>query len=415
MILTVIVLLMMAGIAYWHYAQGLFGQPSRRSVALVAAVIAVSYAEPLVNSLLRGAMADYANGMALAILFAVTYIVLRTLFDNLIPGNVRLPYWVDHIGGGVMGIIAGLFAAGIFVLAAEALPFGPSVGGYTRYAVDDDRLVSILAYGHSQREDVNIANQLKDDRFEPNDKKPLLIPVDDFVVAAVQKLSDGGALAGLQPLEAVHPDYPDELFGERLGIQVGAKRTAVNLPGAQPQVTVPNPGVFHFDKDVAKYQIDAEENQVHQRAISYKPTPPADYPLVVRVIFGHEAAGPDGYVRFSCGSVHLVADNTDYWPVGTVEDGNVIFLNKMDDPLFVSTAQSDHGADFIFFVNPRKVLTGDENAKERKIRNGVFISVKRGALIDLGGRPVQPSVVPSPSVQVMRKPSSRGSRQETRF
>src|SRR6266542_1268208 len=119
MILGLIVILLIAGITYWHYAQGFFSATFSAVSAVLAAVLAVSYHEVLVISLLRGAVADYAHGMMLVALFALIYIILRTAFDNLVHGNLRLPVIVDRIGGAAMGLIAGFFAGGMFALAAQ--------------------------------------------------------------------------------------------------------------------------------------------------------------------------------------------------------------------------------------------------------------------------------------------------------
>src|SRR5437762_860960 len=143
MIFSIIIIILVAGIAYWHYAQGFFSAFFSAVSAVLAAVIAVAYQDAVVTGLLKGKIADYATGMVLVALFALLYIILRTMFDNLVPGNLRLPVMVDRIGGGIMGFIAGVFAAGIFALAAQALPFGPSIAGYARYAIDDDREISV--------------------------------------------------------------------------------------------------------------------------------------------------------------------------------------------------------------------------------------------------------------------------------
>src|SRR5688500_17093798 len=191
MILGIIIILLMGGITYWHYSQGFFSATFSAVSAVLAAVLAVSYHEPIVTGLLKGKMADYATAMVLVALFAGLYIVLRTVFDNFVPGNARLPVYLDRVGGAAMGLVAATFGAGIFALAAQALPFGSSVGGYSRYEVED-REVQVMVTGGRTMSDVAIEGQLKQDRFDPASKQKLWIPVDDIVLATVQKLSDGG-------------------------------------------------------------------------------------------------------------------------------------------------------------------------------------------------------------------------------
>src|SRR4051812_48688887 len=121
MIFSVIIILIIGGVAYFHYAQGFFSATISAFCAVVAAVTAVSYHEVVVNSLLKGAVADYAHGMVLAALFAIVYIVLRVLADKMVPGALRLPVMVDRIGGAAMGLIAAIFTAGVVALVAQML------------------------------------------------------------------------------------------------------------------------------------------------------------------------------------------------------------------------------------------------------------------------------------------------------
>src|SRR5688500_10723677 len=136
MILSLLIIGVIGTIAYFHYAQGLFGATFSAVIAILAAALAIGYHENLVNALLGGAVGDYANAGALAAIFALVYVVCRVITDKAIPGNVRLPLMVDRIGGAVMGVIAGIFTAGIVALIAQALPFGPAVGGHARYAIE---------------------------------------------------------------------------------------------------------------------------------------------------------------------------------------------------------------------------------------------------------------------------------------
>src|SRR5215216_4103051 len=122
MILGIIILALLGGIAYFHYAQGFFGATLSAICAVTAAVIAVGYHEVVVTSLLQGAAGDYAHGLCLAALFAGIYIVLRLVLDKAVPGNLRLPVMVDRVGGAAMGVVAGIFASGIVALTAQMMP-----------------------------------------------------------------------------------------------------------------------------------------------------------------------------------------------------------------------------------------------------------------------------------------------------
>ncbi|HYO07527.1 MAG TPA: hypothetical protein VER17_01020 [Tepidisphaeraceae bacterium] len=404
MIFAVIIILLFGGIAYFHYAQGFFSATLSAVCAAAAATVALGYHESVVLGLLGGAAGDYANAMVLMGLFAGGYLLLRTLMDKMVPGQISIPHTLDKVGGGIVGLIAATFATGIVALGAQMMPFGPSIAGYARYKVETREEVTIpAAAGGSRQRTASVQDQLTEATFTAENKKPLLLPVDDMVVSFVSGVS-AGALSGKQKLADVHPNYTDELFAQRLGVQVGAKRVALNLPGKTPQVTVPDKaGVFRVDADLTKAAVDAELDNVHDRPV--KPTKGAsDVQLVVRVLFTKDAADPDGNVRLSTGSVRLVGGGKSYHPVGTLEGGK-LWANKLDDYLIIATKTEDRGADFVFFVDePSAILSGNAKDPEQKVQDGVFLEVKRLATVDLSGQPVTTAIPRSAKpIRVERK------------
>ena len=272
-----------------------------------------------------------------ASLFAtLVYIILRVLIDKMVPGNLRIPVMVDRVGGAAMGIVAAIFAAGIVAIAAQLMPFGANLGGYARYKTETREELNlppnVSSRGRARTGDV--VDQMIDDKFTAENKSHLWIPVDDMVVNFVSTISNGGSLSGDVNFTTVHPDFMDEeLFGQRLGIQIGAKHTAMNLPGKTPQVTVPDKaGVFRVDTDFTKSSFDGELVTLHQRAIVYKKPGPSELQLVVRVMFNKDAADSDGMVRISPGAVRLVAGGQNYWPIGTLENARTACpRTKIDD------------------------------------------------------------------------------------
>ena len=157
--LGIIILLLIGVIAYFHYVQGLFSATISAVCAIIAAIVAVSYHENVIDLLFKGAMANYAEAMMLVALFVVMYVILRVIFDKSIPGNVRYPVMVDKVGAAAMGVVAGLFAMGVLVLAAESLPFGPSIAGYARYSVQDR---PVVIPGNRGQQDSSTFDEVKD-------------------------------------------------------------------------------------------------------------------------------------------------------------------------------------------------------------------------------------------------------------
>jgi hypothetical protein len=400
MLLGLIILLLIGVIAFFHYVQGLFSATISAIIAVISAVLAVSYHEMIVNTVLKGKVADEADGMVLCVLFAACYIILRLIFDAAVPGNVRFPMLFDKVGSAVMGLIAGIYATGIFALAAQSLPFGPSIGMYSRYPLKDPQAV-IVPSGRQQL-DSFIYDEFDGETFNPAQEKSLLIPVDDIVLTTVQHASDGGALAGDVTFASIHPDYPQELFGNRLGIQVGAKHTAMNLNATQ---AIQVPEIFSVSSLPTS---DPEFEKLRSgRKVPAKVSPKPDQVLLVmRFHVDHSASDDaDGYFRFSMGSVRLVANGKNYYPIGTVDDANLLYMQKLDDFILLDLkTNSEGGFDAAFLVDKNDVVTGGvKGGTAPAINDGVFAEVKRLAQVDLSGKPVSSSYRSSPTVAVIRK------------
>src|SRR5688500_3182203 len=141
MLFSIIIIVLLGLIAYFHFAQGLFAATVSAVCAGIAALMAFSYHETINARYTGGAMASYGNAVMLCGLFALIYLVLRLLIDNMMPGNVRYPVLMDRIGAAVMGVVAGFFATAIVAIAAQELPFGPTIAMYSAYPVDDVEMV----------------------------------------------------------------------------------------------------------------------------------------------------------------------------------------------------------------------------------------------------------------------------------
>jgi hypothetical protein len=392
MIMGLIVLVLVGAIAYFHYVQGFFSAVISAMLAILSAVLAVSFHEVVIRALLAGKAADQAHAMVLVALFVLIYGVLRVIFDKAIPGNIRLPVLADKIGAAAAGLVAGMFCVGIFAIAAQALPFGPSVAGYSRYTLVDQQEVRVPT--GRQQVDSYVHHALKNAPIDPNDRSGLILPVDNLVIGMTRKLSDGGSLAGPQSFSAVHPDYLDELFFQRLGIQTGAKHVAYNLPNDK-QVNLK--GLYTLD---SLPQADGEGAYVPNRwSQGLSPTVTSKdgkLILIVRVALSRNASDSDNNVRISPGAVRLVANATNYLPIGTLDDGPILRAHRPDDFLIV---KADGVVDFVFHV-PRDqadgVLAEQVNKTDPlKIAPNVFVEAKRMGYIDLSGQEIKREVPPA--------------------
>ena len=408
MILTTIIIVLVLTIAFFHYTQGFFSATISAMLAIISAVLAFSLHERIVESFLGGRFSDTAHGITLAVLFAVIYLVLRVAFDAMVPGNVRFPVIVDKVGGAAMGLIAGIFAGGIVAIVAQYMPLMPSVAGYSRYAVDT-RTVVVPAEATGRRSlDSEEWDKLKGEKpgqFEPADRQSMIIPMDDIVVGTVNHLSEGGSLAWDKPLSAAHPDFLQELFAQRLGVQTKANRVATKDAVA---------------KDVELFRADSLQRRDHEykelrdRPLDTTPLRPTPNQvlLVVRVMFGRGASDSDGLVKFSPAMVRLVtrqgtgagAQWVDYYPIGTVDKAQVLYGSSLDDFLFIDAKGADKGADFAFLVDKSGFAEGGQSGP-LVVSDGTFIEIKRMARQDLSRKQIKTpdKYKASENIQVMRK------------
>jgi hypothetical protein len=394
MVFNLILLVLTGAVAFFHYVQGFFSATISVICAAIAAVVALGWYEQVAPFLFSIKFYDQAASISLVVLFAAAYIIPRVLIDSMIPGNIRLPVIADKIGASVMGLIAGLLCTGIAAVAADALPFSPTIGMYSRFSVSDQQGEYM---GRSQYQDVTMNDVLQSDTIDADDpgKQRLWFGQADFVVALEKKVSDGGSLATDQSFSAAHPDLLDEYYGQRLGIQPGGGHSAVSTDANR---TVDVKGVFTPAKPVP--QVDGQVASLRKTSETLPATIQADgdhVVLIVRMTVGGKdlADDADNLLRYSTGAVRLVAgepDNgapfKDYHPVATLDYRGVAVAHRLDDFLFSDMSVGGHVIDFVFVVDRDHVMSADETKPPFHLPQGSYVEFKRYGVADLSGHEV---------------------------
>jgi hypothetical protein len=323
----------------------------------------------------------------LCVIFAVVYGVGRIAFDSLIPGNVRLPLYLDRIGGGVCGLVVGLFAAGNLALAIQSMPFGPSILGHSRYAIAEDKEVTVNGERRQESAMLSGALEMEGDQNAPDESKEigLWTNADTVLTDFTAFQSESGALAGGTKLRDRHPNLVRELFFQRLGIEPAAKRTALNI-GSREDIKVTDA----FAPTTPLQQTDGENPSLNRGRNLPKQVKadPSKVTLVLRINIAKNATDADSRFRFSPGSVRLVASGKDITPVGVLyEPGrmNLLMNYRVDDYL---VAELDKGSgvaivDLVFIANRDDVLADPAAKDGLKLKPNVFLEVKRLARVDL--------------------------------
>ena len=193
MLFSALVIIFIALVTYYHYAQGLFTAAISVACALLATLVAFGYYENMLNLFGYGKMADSLAGVMLMLLFGATYLVLRVVFDSAVPGNVSFPLYVERIGAAVLGLLVGVLAIGTFAVAVQLMPMGPSVLMASRFpAPDRDRVIipsSVFGGGNARAKDTAVAHELETNTLEPTAAGNLIMPADGWVLSVVSLAS----------------------------------------------------------------------------------------------------------------------------------------------------------------------------------------------------------------------------------
>jgi len=202
MILTILLALLVLGIAFYQVTQGLFSALIMTILTVLSAAIAFNYYELLAREL-YAYQPSHADAIALLALFILPLLALRWVYDFFLGGNVVFGVWADRIGGGALGIVSGIILVGVLAVAIQMLPMGRSILGYEPFDPALQRQTGLAP-------------------FYP----------DQFVLGMVEKLSTA-SLANDRPYQKVHDDLLRELYCARndAGYQSQITSDASDIPG----------------------------------------------------------------------------------------------------------------------------------------------------------------------------------------
>jgi uncharacterized membrane protein required for colicin V production len=186
MILILLATALILAIAFFQATQGFYSATIMAILSVLSVLVAFNYYEPLAASL-APRLATAADAVALLALFVILLLVLRLAIDFFLRRNAVMDIWINRIGGGAMGLLAGTVLVGVGAIVLQMLPWGPSILGYTPF----------------------------DDSLQRSSKLYPFAP-DDFVLGTVNTLSRQSLGAG--PTHLFHLRHDDlllELFCAR--------------------------------------------------------------------------------------------------------------------------------------------------------------------------------------------------------
>ena len=196
MFLNVVTLVMVLAITFLHSIFGLFSGLINVFCTVLSVAVAFGFYEALNGFVTAqfGLHPAYSEPVCLVGLFLVTLIVTRTLADNYIRGNVKLPAALDWGGAAVCGFINAELIVGVLALGVMMLPLGGRVLSFSRY----ERVSEARDPDHPELA-----------RFE---RERLWTRCDEFAAGLFELLSAGSLRHSSTAFADVYPDFPDAVF-----------------------------------------------------------------------------------------------------------------------------------------------------------------------------------------------------------
>ncbi len=306
--LSLLIILLLLSIAYFHAIQGLFSALLSAVLAILCTGLAFATYEYVAVELLVSLKPDFALGLALMGMFVIPLYVLRTLLDKYVHRACLLPLFLDKAGGFVFGVITAYVMVGMLAICLQLLPFGNGVLGFARL-----------------------------DRADPaqEEQNELWLKPDRFAARLASMLS-GGILSGEHSFARVHPDFVTEIGwiegvfptdqGDRRWVRRFVPPGSMSVMGAWE------------DSYVYRKSEDSRSG-----APEYIPkSAPDDKKLIrVQMQLRPEAQDADNQHRFTLYQVRLVGDVEDDQPAqyhaiavaDSQEPDKAIYETKGGDPL----------------------------------------------------------------------------------
>jgi len=195
MLFNIIALVLVLAITFMHSIFGLFSGLINVFCCIIAAVVALGSYDAL-NQVVTGSLnlnSAYTEPICLVVLFVLTLLLLRTLADNYIRGNVTLPMYVDWGGGAVCGFVNAQLCVGILIIGILMLPIGGTKLGFSRY---------VRVEGGTDAERPYMAQV---------ERQSFWTRSDEFTAGLVSLISSG-SMRSKRSFAEVYPDFTDAVF-----------------------------------------------------------------------------------------------------------------------------------------------------------------------------------------------------------
>ncbi len=308
MMLNLIVLLLIVLTTLYLATQGLLSSLLALGTAIFSSILAMALME-VSQGIIAGWRPEYARGVTFLVLFLVIFSITRVVADVMVPENIKLPLWVNRIGGGTIGFFTSLVVIGSVLLGIEMLPLPRVIMGFDRFP--DENAMQAMDEKPQLGE---VSRKRKDVWFWP----------DNFVLAIWKGGSRG--LGGTPGWTAIHPDFMAENYGYRNNVVRGSLRVVPADLFKVDSVWIPTDKA---ESDSLKKQVEAGLADPKRNTQNASLSPTRDQLIVVRTEVKKGEKEPkvtndpnDNYFRITATQIRLVTDKRQqYYPIGYLDGG----------------------------------------------------------------------------------------------
>jgi uncharacterized membrane protein required for colicin V production len=273
---VILSLMLFAGIAFFQTLQGTYSALIMVVLTILSAVLAGNYYGPLSEAFFIEYIPDYADAVALAAIFFITLMILRTISDHFIRSNIVIYPLPDRICAGLLSLPTALLIVGMGSISLEMLPYNDTMLLFDRFKDTNGKTV----------------------------QKGIFPYADEYVGWMLTKLSNG-SLQNNTKFGMVHPDWSAEVSASRIAIQKESRHAVVGdvikiskvWKSATPLI------VKTFEINQSSY---GGKSEVRVNIGDKRYANDGTYYLAMTIELNSQAADGDGFYRIGWGQLRLV-------------------------------------------------------------------------------------------------------------
>ena len=321
--LNIVLVLFLGFMIYWWGSQGIFSAMLQLALTVIAGVVALAFWEPITQMFIS-VVPDSAWAIGLLLPFGAALIVLRVVFDMLVPGNLDYHNMAHKTVGGFLGFVSGVLIAGMLIIGIQY-----------------SGMSSLLNY-----EGFTLDGQGK-----PVRKSSLVVPVDTIAGGFYSYLS-GGAFSPIVANTTV-ADYHPMLAVESSFYHQAA--FPASRRGLRPENVklAENAGCFQY-KGALPQKLDKQLTADASRQVVIVGTD-----VVLQATGRHGAADADASFRIRRTQVSLIYTEGDgapaerAFPVGYIQSGEYRAFRLAEDWAYSAPSVANVVHHWVFKLSPK--------------------------------------------------------------